>query len=242
MSFTHMYTLALAFFVASPVVTAFQAPRVVQPINRLHTPFQSPIPHLSKYNRDQAIHAFASSVETLPNQHVLQYIDQTIDRYQTGTRDHYFKTGDLLTVPTASFSETTSRSLAKSMLWRLIAGLVTFVTSLSFSDSLSTALSIVGSDFFSKSATMFIGERLMNKSHAGRQSGADDIGRSLAKAMLWRVFAIANTLTMSFFIAKNFSMASKIAGSDAFFKTGLMFLYERMWAKIEWGKEFVPGV
>ena len=140
---------------------------------------------------------------------------------------------------TASFSETTARSLVKAMMWRVIAGSVTFFTSLRFSGSIQTALSIVGSDFFSKAATMFIGERLMNKSQAGRKGGADDVGRSLAKALLWRVFAICNTLTMSYLIAKNFSMASKIAGSDAVFKTGLMFVYERVWAKIEWGKEYL---
>mmetsp|Transcript_3994 Transcript_3994/g.8969 ORF Transcript_3994/g.8969 Transcript_3994/m.8969 type:complete len:276 (-) Transcript_3994:185-1012(-) len=137
-----------------------------------------------------------------------------------------------------SFSETTARSLVKSMMWRVIAGSVTFFTSLRFSGSMSTALSIVGSDFFSKAATMFIGERLMNKSGAGRKSGADGVGRSLAKALLWRLFAICNTLTMSWLIAKDLSMASKIAGSDAVFKTGLMFFYERAWAKIEWGKEY----
>jgi uncharacterized membrane protein len=139
----------------------------------------------------------------------------------------------------ASFSETTARSLVKSMMWRVIAGGVTFLTSLRFSGSISTALSIVGSDFFSKAATMFVGERIMNKSQAGRKKGADAIGRSLAKALLWRVFAICNTLTMSFLIAENLSMASKIAGSDAIFKTGLMFVYERVWAKIEWGKEYL---
>ncbi len=139
----------------------------------------------------------------------------------------------------ASFSETTARSLVKAMMWRVIAGSVTFFTSLRFSGSISTALTIVGSDFFSKAATMFIGERLMNKSQAGRKSGADDIGRSLAKALLWRLFAICNTLTMSYLIAKDLSMASKIAGSDAIFKTGLMFVYERVWAKIEWGKEYL---
>ena len=139
----------------------------------------------------------------------------------------------------AAFTETTARSLVKSMMWRVIAGSVTFFTSLRFSGSMSTALSIVGSDFFSKAATMFIGERLMNKSQAGRKGGADDVGRSLAKALLWRLFAICNTLTMSFLIAKNFKMASKIAGSDAIFKTGLMFFYERAWAKIEWGKEYI---
>jgi len=86
---------------------------------------------------------------------------------------------------------------------------------------------------------MFIGERLMNKSQAGRKGGADAAGRSLMKALVWRVFAIVNTLTMSLLISKDLSMASKIAGSDAIFKTGLMFVFERVWARIEWGKEYL---
>ena len=137
-----------------------------------------------------------------------------------------------------NFSETTARSAVKALMWRVIAGSVTFVTSLKFSGSIKVALSIVGSDFLSKAATMFIGERLMNKSQAGRQSGADDAGRSLAKALIWRLFAICNTLAAGLLISKDLSVASKIAGSDAIFKTALMFVYERVWAKIEWGKEY----
>lgn len=138
-----------------------------------------------------------------------------------------------------SFTETTVRSAVKAFAWRVIAGTVTFITSLQFSGSVKTALSIVGSDFFSKAFTMFLGERLMNKSKAGRNSGSDDVGRSLAKALIWRLFAIANTLTMALFVAKDIRIASKIAGSDAIFKTALMFAYERVWAKIEWGKEYL---
>jgi uncharacterized membrane protein len=85
---------------------------------------------------------------------------------------------------------------------------------------------------------MFIGERIMNKSHAGRKSGSDDARRSLVKALIWRLFAICNTMTMAIFIAKDLNIASKIAGSDAIFKTALMFAYERAWARIEWGKEY----
>jgi uncharacterized membrane protein len=137
-----------------------------------------------------------------------------------------------------NFSETTLRSAVKAFAWRIIAGSVTFITSLKFSGSLATALSIVGSDFFSKAFTMFVGERLMNKSQAGRKAGADSAGRSVAKALIWRLFAICNTLTVSFFFAKDLKMASKIAGSDAIFKTALMVAYERVWARIEWGKEY----
>lgn len=64
------------------------------------------------------------------------------------------------------------------------------------------------------------------------------MGRSLAKALLWRIFALANTLIAAVFISKDLSIASKIAGSDAVIKTTLMFLYERSWAKVEWGKEY----
>lgn len=140
--------------------------------------------------------------------------------------------------PGGNFSESTTRSAVKALLWRVIAGGVTFITSYQFSKSMKTALTIVGSDFFSKAFTMFIGERLMNKSQAGRKGGADDVKRSLAKALVWRLFAIANTLTMAVFISKDLSMASKIAGSDAIFKTGLMFFYERVWANVQWGKKY----
>ena len=199
------------------------------------------------------------SAASEPNKALLRQIDQKILRYEKKqqiyldrlntakaelekfkeTKQKYLigNARDLET--STNFSETTARSLAKSMLWRVIAGSVTFFTSLRFSGSISTAFSIVGGDFFSKAATMFVGERLMNRSQAGRKSGADDVGRSLVKALVWRVFAIANTLTMSFLIAKNLRMASKIAGSDAAFKTVLMFVYERMWSQIEWGKEYI---
>lgn len=137
-----------------------------------------------------------------------------------------------------NFSETAARSAVKAMMWRVIAGSVTFVTTLKFSQNIGYAFKVVGSDFFSKAATMFIGERLMNKNSAGRKGGADSAGRSVAKALIWRLFAICNTLTVCFFISKDFSMASKVAGSDALFKTFLMVAYERVWAKIEWGKEY----
>ena len=137
-----------------------------------------------------------------------------------------------------TFSETTVRSIVKSLCWRVIAGSVTFITTLRFSGSLAMALQVVGADFFSKALTMFIGERLMNKSKAGRKAGADDAGRSLAKALIWRAFAICNTLTMAIFVSKDLSVASKIASTDAVFKTALMYVYERVWARIEWGKEY----
>lgn len=138
-----------------------------------------------------------------------------------------------------SFKETTVRSAVKAFGWRVVAGVVTFITTLKFSGSVSQAFQVVGADFFSKAFTMFIGERLMNQTQAGRKKGGDAASRSLVKALIWRVFAICTTLVMAVFISKDLSVASKIASTDAVFKTALMFFYERLWARINWGKEYL---
>jgi hypothetical protein len=66
----------------------------------------------------------------------------------------------------------------------------------------------------------------MTKSQAGRQKGGDNARRSLVKASIWRIFAISNTLVMAVSISKDLSIASKIAPTDAVFKTARMFAYE----------------
>lgn len=53
----------------------------------------------------------------------------------------------------------------------------------------------------------------------GQDKGGDSTKRSLAKAVLWRVFAASNTLICGVFLAKDLSVASKIAGTDTIFKT-----------------------
>jgi uncharacterized membrane protein len=181
---------------------------------------------------------YALFVQTGYNLNTGRFMASTAeDKIDTAVLKH-LKRAKLDVIPVErTFTETAIRSAVKAMLWRIIAGSITFATALQFSKALSTALTIVGSDFFSKSFTMFIGERLMNKSKIGRKDGADNVGRSLAKALLWRLFAVTNTLFAAIFISEDLSIASKISGSDAIIKTTLMFLYERSWAKVEWGKD-----
>jgi hypothetical protein len=154
-------------------------------------------------------------------------------------KQHYLEGVQLGRGESASFLDTTAQSFVESTMWHVIAGGITFLTLLCFSRSISTTLSVVGSDFVSKSVTTFVGKRIMNNSQAGRKKGANDIGQSLAKVLIWGLFAIFNMLIMSFLIAKKLSLASKNAGLDATFKTVLMFAYERVWAKIEWGIEYL---
>lgn len=137
---------------------------------------------------------------------------------------------------TAPLAETTKRSLVKALTWRLTAAVVTMSTSLFFSGSMRAALGIVGAEFVTKAATMFIGELLWNKSNVGRTDRGDTIGRSLLKAFVWRLFAAFNTLISAGILAGAWDAAAKIAGSDALIKTSLFFVFERVWAAISWGR------
>mmetsp|Transcript_7691 Transcript_7691/g.11574 ORF Transcript_7691/g.11574 Transcript_7691/m.11574 type:complete len:213 (+) Transcript_7691:35-673(+) len=137
-----------------------------------------------------------------------------------------------------TYTESTLRSLAKAVVWRITAAIITLISSLTFSKSLATALSIVTSDFLTKSGFMFLGERVWNKVSWGKGKKEDGMQRSLAKALLWRLFAAGNTLICGIFIARDLSVALKIVGSDTVFKTGLFYLNERAWARVEWGKEY----
>ncbi|VEU41066.1 unnamed protein product [Pseudo-nitzschia multistriata] len=248
---TRTFLIALAVAVATTSVSSFST---VSPVLRSST---TTIPSIRNVGLIRASTAAGNSDGAVTNKIIKQLerdeakmikkreaameklnkVEASLNQLQS-KKQEYLNGSKLDSTPAANFSETTGRSAVKALMWRVIAGSVTFITSFKFSGSVATALSIVGSDFLSKSFTMFIGERLMNKSQAGRKSGADGAGRSLMKALVWRLFAICNTLTMAIFIAKDISIASKIAGSDAIFKTALMFVYERVWAKIEWGKEY----
>ena len=135
--------------------------------------------------------------------------------------------------------ETAKRSAVKAVGWRFTAGCVTAATSIAFTGNLAVAASIVGWDLCSKSVTMFVGERLWNNVQWGKgggEKGGDSSARSLAKALAWRLFAALNTLFAATLLTKgNAGAASKIAGTDSIVKTVLFYLYERAWARVEWG-------
>lgn len=143
------------------------------------------------------------------------------------------------TSATVVYRESTQRSLVKALGWRFTAGLVTLGSSLLFTKGdLKVAIAIVSSDFLSKSGTMFIGERIWNKSNVGRSSkGTDNVARSFAKAIVWRLFAMVNTMCVSGFLTGAAATAAKIASFDAVVKTSLMVTYDQLWNRVDWGKE-----
>jgi hypothetical protein len=125
------------------------------------------------------------------------------------------------------------------MLCCVINTIVAFLTSLCFSGGVDTYQSIIEPDLFSKAPTMFIGELLMIKSQAGQMRCVCVMEQSLAMNLLWQIVAITNMLIMSYRITKNPSMVSNITESDTVFNTRLVFVHERVRARLELGKEYI---
>ena len=60
-------------------------------------------------------------------------------------------------------------------------------------------------------------------------------GRSLAKAVSWRMFASIDTFIISFFVTGKISLAGTIAAVEVMTKIVIYYLHERAWAAIPWG-------
>jgi uncharacterized membrane protein len=61
--------------------------------------------------------------------------------------------------------------------------------------------------------------------------------RSLAKAISWRVTGTIDTFLISWIITGQILLASGIALTEIITKIFLFWIHERVWNKINWGKE-----
>lgn len=61
--------------------------------------------------------------------------------------------------------------------------------------------------------------------------------RSLVKTISWRLTGSGATFLISYFISGNFGIASSIAIMQIVANTILYFAHERIWNKINWGKD-----
>lgn len=66
---------------------------------------------------------------------------------------------------------------------------------------------------------------------------SDTASRSLVKAVSWRITGTGSTFFISWLISGNFALASSIALLQLVLNTILYFYHERVWNKIDWGKD-----
>lgn len=81
-------------------------------------------------------------------------------------------------------------------------------------------------------------EQVPDRSHADME--LDTHSRSLAKALSWRVFALAITTGVSFMLSESIAVAISIGVVDSMIKIGAYYLHERAWLNVRFGRK--PGV
>ena len=64
----------------------------------------------------------------------------------------------------------------------------------------------------------------------------DAHGRSLAKAVSWRLTGSLDTFIISFILTGRAGVAGSIAGTELVTKILLYYFHERIWILIPWGK------
>jgi uncharacterized membrane protein len=71
--------------------------------------------------------------------------------------------------------------------------------------------------------------------------GKEQNGRSLAKAVSWRILRSIDTFVLGMiFTHRHSSVAGKIAGAEVITKILLYFFHERLWAQTSWGFRLKP--
>jgi len=137
---------------------------------------------------------------------------------------------------------TKKRSLIKSLSWRILGSIDTFILSfviINFSSDNYTydlAFYIAGLEVITKTIIYYFHERIWNKFNIGRIGDKVKRTRSLIKALTWRITASLDTFLLSYIITGRFDWATTIAFFEIITKAILYYLHERGWNKIKWGR------
>ncbi len=133
-------------------------------------------------------------------------------------------------------AETRMRSIAKAISWRTTGTIDTFVISWMITGHAASAGGIAVTEVFTKLILYYLHERVWMRLRRRAPHGADSHGRSLAKAVSWRLTGSADTFLIGWIITGHAGMAGGIAATELLTKIALFYFHERVWARIGWGR------
>ena len=128
------------------------------------------------------------------------------------------------------------RHFAKSLSWRLIGTVDTFVFVWLITGDLNEGLSISGITTFTKLLWYYLHETLWFKS-----SIADSNKRHIIKTFSWRGIGTLDTILFGWLITGNPFTGLKIGGIETASKILLYFAHEKLWYKINFGLDRRKG-
>tara|TARA_B100000965_G_scaffold12805_2_gene9710 strand:+ start:781 stop:1218 length:438 start_codon:yes stop_codon:yes gene_type:complete len=137
---------------------------------------------------------------------------------------------------------TKKRSLLKSISWRVLGSIDTFILSLiiiNYSSDLysyNLAFYIASMEIITKIFLYYFHERIWNLFKIGRLFDRVNRTRSFIKAVTWRITASLDTFILSYIITGRFDWATSIAIFEIVTKAFLYYFHERIWNKYNWGR------
>ena len=122
------------------------------------------------------------------------------------------------------------RHIAKSLTWRFIGTLDTFIFAWIITGDLSDGVNISGITTITKIVWYYMHERLWFNS-----SITDTNKRHILKTFSWRGIGTLDTIFFGWLITGNPLMGLKIGGIETASKMLLYFGHEKLWYKINYG-------
>jgi uncharacterized membrane protein len=122
------------------------------------------------------------------------------------------------------------RHLAKSLSWRAIGTIDTFIFAWLITGNIDEGLNLSGITTLTKLVWYYIHEQLWFKS-----SLSDSNKRHIFKTFSWRAIGTLDTVIMGWIIIGNPLIGLKIGGIESVTKMLLYFGHEKLWYKINFG-------
>lgn len=127
-------------------------------------------------------------------------------------------------------SNSVKRHLAKTVTWRLLGTLDTFLLSWFITGNPMTGLKIGVAEVITKMVLYYFHERAWFK-----LGTSDSQKRHIAKTFTWRAVGTIDTILLSWFISGDPLIGLKIGFVEVVTKMILYYLHERAWYRINFG-------
>ena len=122
------------------------------------------------------------------------------------------------------------RHLAKTISWRLLGSIDTFVISLFFTNDLRISLKIILLEVITKMILYYTHERVWFKSKFNKTNY-----RHIYKTFTWRFIGTLDTIILSSIFTLNPFTGLKIGITENLTKMFLYFIHEKLWYRINYG-------
>lgn len=128
------------------------------------------------------------------------------------------------------------RHLAKTITWRIVGTIDTFVLSCIISGNPFTGLKIGFSEVITKMVLYYLHERTWFKINLSKDGKIlESRKRHIAKTLTWRFIGTLDTIILAWIISGDPLTGLKIGFAEVITKMLLYYLHERTWYKINYG-------